>query len=87
MSNLTAQKRRKNNIVHVFTGDRTRKNYRGDTVEVGVCGSCSKENSGNTVYDVDRGEVLDNEYLVVDGDIIGKFCGNCSATLTSSNFE
>lgn len=87
MSNFTASKRNKNNIVHVFDGEKTHKTWYNGEVEVSVCGSCDTRSTGVKSYDVEREDVLDNEYLVVNGNIIGKFCGNCSSALTSDKFS
>lgn len=81
-----AQKRGKNNIVHVFDGQKKRQTFLQGTVDMSVCGS-ARLNDKRDTYDVERDEVLGEEYLIVDGNIVGKFCGNCSTSLTSPKFE
>lgn len=83
MTEFQAQKREKNDIVHVTDGTMVTKHWT-DTTQVpqAVCGSYKFSENVNR-FEVSRDEVLGEDYLVVDGDIVGKFCGNCSLTLAS----
>lgn len=75
---LMAQKREKNNSVHIYKGES------GSAICSCSIGHPSK-NLSEPEFAVSRSEVLDNEYLQREGTIIGKFCGNCVKILRSES--
>lgn len=79
MNTIIAQGREKNNIIHLFDG-KQKDGWRG-TYEVSQCGSVSKSDAPAQTHTVDVADVTGEEYLVINGTIIGKLCGNCESTL------
>lgn len=78
-SELKAQQRKKNDIIHIFNGEKTRGHpLRKEEIEVSICGSCDRT---GTTQDVSREKIINNDYFIVDGEIIGKFCGNCARVI------
>lgn len=74
MSELRAQKRSKNNTVHIYELDS------GTAFCADYIGHPSI-NRSEPEFSVSEEEVLNNDYLQRDGEIIGKICGNCQKIL------
>lgn len=95
MTDLTAQARTgSNDTVHLYDGTVETKRHvvTGDTSEVepALCSGAPlyqpTKNDAETEYSVTVEEVEDEDYLVRDGEVIGKFCGNCANIATGQNF-
>lgn len=76
-----AQKREKNNTVHLYTDDSPSALCAGPPLHQPT------PNNSEEMYVVSTDELEDNEYLQRDGDIVGKVCGNCRKIALGTLFE
>ena len=81
----TAQKREKNDSVHIYTDDTEAKQnpVTGEVTQVNsaVCTGPPLHqptmNDSEPTFEITVAEINNNDYLERDGEIIGKICGNC----------
>lgn len=75
---LEAQKRDKNNIVHLYDGRKQYSHWQSERVPLSRCGQCMGDPERDFIEVGLPGAVLE-DYLIIDGDIIGKYCSNCQS--------